>query len=106
LTALAFFAVMMVHGPGWDDARPIREQVGWDAHARFMDELVAQGFVVLGGPLQDEARALLIVETEDLAELHARLHDDPWEQAGLLYAGEVHPWTIWLDGRKPPAQPA
>ena len=34
--------------------RPLEEQSGWEAHAAFMDGLVTSGFVVLGGPLEDE----------------------------------------------------
>jgi hypothetical protein len=38
-------------GPAWDHARGRREQAGWDEHAAFMDGLVEEGFVVLGGPV-------------------------------------------------------
>jgi hypothetical protein len=47
---MANFAVRLVHGPGWDPARPIRQQDGWDGHAAFMDGLVDDGFIILGGP--------------------------------------------------------
>jgi hypothetical protein len=30
----------------------MREQEGWDEHARFMDALVDDGFVLLGGSLR------------------------------------------------------
>lgn len=52
---MANFAVRLVHGPGWDASRPIREQHGWDEHAAFMDGLVDGGFIILGGPALDEA---------------------------------------------------
>ena len=44
------FAVRLVHGPNWDPGRPIREQDGWQEHAAFMDGLVDDGFIILGGP--------------------------------------------------------
>ena len=46
-----YFLVKHVPGPAWDPARPRREQDGWDEHAAFMDGLVAEGVIVLGGPV-------------------------------------------------------
>jgi hypothetical protein len=41
----------------------MREQEGWDEHARFMDELVASGFILLGGPLENGRETLHIVSS-------------------------------------------
>ncbi|MGZ4551500.1 MAG: hypothetical protein ACXVYC_17265 [Blastococcus sp.] len=97
---MAVYAVTMVSGPGWDAGRPRREQPGWDEHAAFMDRLVADGFVVLGGPIGDGEEVLLAVEAADEAEIADRLGADPWAPTGRLLIGEVRPWTIWLDGRR------
>jgi hypothetical protein len=59
---MANFAVTLAHGPGWDPTRPIRAQDGWDEHAAFMDGLVADGFLIVGGPLGDGARTLHLVQ--------------------------------------------
>jgi hypothetical protein len=40
---VANFALTLVHGPGWDASRPIREQRAWEEHGAFMDGLVADG---------------------------------------------------------------
>lgn len=96
---MAVFAVTMVCGPGWDPSRPRREQQGWDEHAAFMDGLVDDGFVVLGGPTGDGTDVLLAVEAADEAEIVDRLAADPWTPTGQLAIGEIRPWTIWLDGR-------
>jgi hypothetical protein len=61
----ALFALTTVHGPGWDPSLPIREQHAWDEHAAFMDSLVDDGFVILGGPIGDGQRALLVIEATD-----------------------------------------
>lgn len=53
LGGMEYLAVTTVHGPKWDSSKPIREQAAWDAHASFMDSLVDEGFIVLGGPLDD-----------------------------------------------------
>jgi uncharacterized protein YciI len=96
---MAFFALTLVHGPHWDPSREIREQRAWDGHAAFMDGLVDDGFIVLGGPLGDGERTLHVVEATDEREIRARLGEDPWASMGLLQIGAIEPWTIWLDGR-------
>jgi hypothetical protein len=50
------FAVTMESGANWDSSRSRRQQDGWDEHAAFMDGLVDEGFVVLGGPIGDGER--------------------------------------------------
>jgi uncharacterized protein YciI len=94
------FAVRLVHGPGWDPARPIREQDAWEEHAAFMDALVDEGFIVVGGPVGGGEQTLHAVEAADEAELRARLAEDPWASAGLLEIGTVEPWALWLDSRR------
>lgn len=100
---MTVYAVTLVHGPGWDGSRPIREQRGWDAHAAFMDELVDDGFVIIGGPLGDHSRALLAVEAPGEAAVRDRLAADPWAAGDLLRVGSVEPWALWLDSRAPAA---
>jgi uncharacterized protein YciI len=95
---MPFFLVSEENGPAWDDARPRREQAGWDAHGAFMDTLVDDGFVVLGGPVGD--RALLLVEAADADDVRARLAADPWLRDGVLRIDRIEQWTIWLDGRR------
>jgi hypothetical protein len=48
-----------------------------DEHARFMDALVDDGFVVLGGPCDDGEKVLLILNAESRQAIEARLADDP-----------------------------
>ena len=65
-----------------------------------MEGLVAEGFVILGGPIGNSEQVLLVVEAVDPGEIEARLSSDPWVSIGLLRIGAIEPWTIWLDGRK------
>lgn len=99
LPGMALFALTMVHGHQWDASRQIREQDAWDEHAAFMDGLVDDGFVVLGGPVGDGEQALLVVEASGEREIQTRLIGDPWAAMDLLRIGAVQRWTIWLDGR-------
>jgi hypothetical protein len=96
---MAIFVLTMVHGPNWDSSRGIREQDAWDAHADFMDGLVDDRFVVLGGPIGDGQQTQLVVEATDEDAVRERLSEDPWASMELLRIGAVRPWTIWLDGR-------
>jgi uncharacterized protein YciI len=98
--AMPVFALSTVHGPGWDDTRPIREQHAWDKHAAFMDGLVDVGFIILGGPLGDGSRTLHVVEAADEQEIRTRMAEDPWASMGLLRVGAIEPWQLWLDGRR------
>lgn len=99
LRVMANFAVRLVHGPGWDPSRPIRGQDAWDEHAAFMDGLVDEGFIILGGPIGDGEQTLHAVEAADENEIRARLAEDPWASAGLLQVGMIDRWALWLDSR-------
>ena len=93
-----FLVVLHRSGPQWDSSRPLEEQSDWPAHAAFMDGLVDEGFIILGGPLADEVRVAHVVEAESEAEIHATLARDPWSETHLQI-GSIDPWTIRLDGR-------
>ena len=98
---MKLWVVHQERGGPWDWSRDMREQVLWDEHARFMDDLVETGFVVLGGPLDGGRRVLLIVSAEDEAALRSRFVEDPWIANGMLTISDVQAWTVLLDGRSP-----
>jgi uncharacterized protein YciI len=85
-------------GPAWDRSRALEEQSGWTAHANFMNELVDAGFIVLGGPIADGHRAVLVVEAESEEVVRATLARDPWTDSHLV--DTVDRWTVLLDGRQ------
>jgi hypothetical protein len=93
-----YFVVERRTGPQWDPGRPLEEQTGWIEHAAFMDGLVDDGIVLLGGPLADEHRVILIVQAASEQEVRAVLAGDPWSGSHLVVES-VDAWTIRLDGR-------
>lgn len=99
-----FYVVLRRVGPQWQQGRPLEEQTGWEAHAAFMDGLVEDGFVVLGGPLADERRVVLAIEADSEQTVRQRLAEDPWSGSHLLL-DSVDRWTIRLDGRRLAAPP-
>ena len=93
-----FFVVIRRTGPQWDPLRPLEEQTGWTEHADFMEGLLADGFVVLGGPLADEHRVVLAIEADSEEVVRKTLGRDPWSETHLV-VDAVDAWTIRLDGR-------
>jgi uncharacterized protein YciI len=72
------------------------EQEKWAEHAAFMNALADDGFVVLGGPLGDGARILLIIDADSEGAIQTRLAADPWTPMGLLRIAKVERWEILL----------
>jgi uncharacterized protein YciI len=94
-----FHLVLSRTGPEYDRSKPLEEQRGWNEHAAFMDDLVERGFIVLGGPLEDEVRTVHAVEAESPEQIRDVLAEDPWSESHLLVEA-IDEWTIRLDGRR------
>ena len=94
---MTYYAVIREPGASWDASRTLREQEKWDEHADFMDALVNDGFVLLGGPLEGGPKTLLIVKAESEQAIISRLDHDPWTPMGLLRIGTIERWEILLD---------
>ena len=90
------FAVIRARGPAWNDAEALEGQAEWTAHAAFMNGLLADGFIALGGPLEGTPDVLLIVRATGDAEIVDRLADDPWVKNGLLILRQIRPWQLRL----------
>ena len=93
-----FLVVLARSGPEYDHSKPLEEQSGWPEHAAFMDDLVDQGFIVLGGPLEDEVRTAHAVQAESADDIRATFARDPWSETHLQVQS-IDAWTIRLDGR-------
>jgi uncharacterized protein YciI len=75
----------------------MREQERWDDHASFMDGLVDDGVIALGGPIgEGDRRFLLIFDAESADAIEARLEEDPWTPMGMLRISAIEPWEILL----------
>src|SRR5919197_481572 len=98
------FLAISSAGPNRDFSKVTRDQPFWDEHAKFIDQLVDDGFILMGGPLVDKAEmpqgALLIVNAEDENEVREKLKDDPWFTHGVLKLESVKRWEIFIDQRK------
>jgi uncharacterized protein YciI len=98
------FIAISSAGPKADPSKVTRQQPFWDEHAAFIDQLVDEGFILMGGPLVGEAEmphgALLIVSAEDENEVRNKLKNDPWFEHGILKLESVKRWQIFIDERK------
>jgi uncharacterized protein YciI len=98
-----FVAISSV-GPNRDRSKGTREQPFWDEHVAFIDQLVDDGFIMLGGPLLNRdglpQGALLIVNAQDENEVAEKLKDDPWFERGILKLESIKRWEIFIDVRK------
>lgn len=94
----SYFVVRRVPGPAWNPALPMQSQPLWAEHVAYMNELEAEGFIVLGGPVGGGGDALLIIDAPSEEAVTARLALDPWTE-NRLRTDTVEPWTILLDSR-------
>jgi hypothetical protein len=92
-----FHVVLRQSGPEWRPGQPLEEQSGWQEHAVFMDGLVDDGVIVLGGPIGG-GRVVHAVEAESEDAVRATFARDPWSVTHLVVEA-IDPWTIRLDGR-------
>jgi uncharacterized protein YciI len=95
---LVLYAVRLERGGPWDWSRDLREQEGWEEHARFMDSLVDDGFILLGGPLEGGREVLHIVDAASEEAVRERLAQDNWHENGMLRVKSIEGWTALLDG--------
>jgi uncharacterized protein len=94
------FIAISSAGPNRDQSKGTRDQPFWDEHAAFIDQLVAEGFIMMGGPLIDEGGSLLIVSAKDENEVREKLTNDPWFAKGILKLESVTRWQIFIDVRQ------
>ena len=94
------FVAISSAGPNRDSSKGTREQPLWNEHAAFIDRLVDDGCILMGGPLVDEGGSLLIFNAEDENEVREKLKNDPWARRGILKLESVKRWEIFIDERK------
>jgi len=93
------FLAISSAGPKRDFSKGTREQPFWDEHAAFIDKLVDDGFILMGGPLVDEGGSLLIFNAEDENEVREKMKNDPWLKQGILKQESIKRWQIFIHER-------
>jgi uncharacterized protein YciI len=83
-------------GPTWTSGS-VREQPDWDAHAEFVDALIARGTFVMGGPFSDNSGSMSLLEGIDADEARRILEDDPFMKNGVFVLEEIREWNVFVD---------
>jgi uncharacterized protein YciI len=94
------FLVRVERGGLWDWSKDMSEQDLWNEHAAFMNALVEDGFILLGGPVEGGREAVHVVDASSEQELRARFAEDPWAKNGFLSVKSVERWQILLSPEK------
>lgn len=82
------FVILGFDGPEGEARRKVHRP----AHLSRMEELDAQGRVVLAGRLTDKTGSLIVIEAPSLAEAEAFAKADPYTVHGVFERVEVHPF--------------
>jgi uncharacterized protein YciI len=106
------FVVIREQGPGWNRSRAMREQDYWPDHVDFVNRIVDEGRMLLGGPLgevdQDGKsvdptepvgavgtyRTLIVVKADNERELTELMDDDPWSKHRVLDTQAIYRWEM------------
>ena len=67
------FIVRVERGGPWDWSKDMREQAEWTEHAQFMNGLVDDGLILLGGPVEGGRDAFHVIDAPSEEALRARL---------------------------------
>lgn len=93
----ALWVVTSAPGPRRNLALGVREQAWWNDHAAFIDDLVEDGTIVLGGPLPDQGGAMIVVRGSSAEAVRSRLAPDPWYVNGILRLVSIARWEVFID---------
>jgi uncharacterized protein len=87
-------------GPTWTSGTP-QDQLGWDEHAEFIDQLIADGTFVMGGPFADNSGSLTLLENVDVEEARELMQRDPFVQNGVFELEDIRAWHVYVDELTP-----
>ena len=80
----------------------MQEQSLWSEHAAYVDGLVDGGVFIMGGPLSDNHRVVVVVKADSMDDVRAALARDPWLDTHL-HVDAIKEWSIKFDGRPAPS---
>src|SRR6266849_2250440 len=87
-------------GPTWRSGPP-EDQPGWDEHAAFIDDLIARGTLVMGGPFADHSGSFSILENVGEDEARELVGRDPFVANGVFVLEGVRAWNVYVDELTP-----
>ena len=94
------FVIFFTPGTAWIAGKTSREQPYWTEHAAFMDALLEDGIVIMGGPFADYSSIMVILVASDEGEARDLFRRDPFVVQRIFHLSSVHEWLVFLDARK------
>jgi uncharacterized protein YciI len=106
------FVVIREQGSAWDPSRAMRQQDHWPDHVTYVNRIVDQGSMLLGGPLSESKgngdpadptepvgpdrtyRTLIVLQADSEEELTKLLADDPWSKHHMLETAAIYRWEM------------
>jgi len=101
---MSYFVVTREAGPAWIDGKHTFEQPAVTEHGAYMNALADEGVVLFAGPLagseHGRIRVLLVIVSDDEAEVRRRLADDPWARTERLVTSRVEHWNLLVGAER------
>jgi len=92
---LAWFAVEIITGPNWDPNLSPYEQAFFKEHSAHLQQLRADGHIVMGARYSDIG--LLVFHSESIDAINKLMVADPSMQAGT-FTYEIHAMNVFYPG--------
>ena len=70
------------------------------AHREYLDDLIAQGRLVISGPFVDDSGGLLVYEGESAEDVDRWIREDPFGKSGVFVSWEIRPWNVVFVNQK------
>ena len=83
-------------GPSWESGPP-EDQAEWDAHNDFVDDLIARGLFVMGGPFSDNSGSMVLFQGVGAEETRRLIENDPFVRNGVFVIDDVRDWVVYVD---------
>jgi uncharacterized protein YciI len=89
------YAVHIHYGPDKakiDEFRP--------PHREYLRELIANGKLVIAGPITDNSGGLIVYNVDEESEIEGIIKNDPFYKCGVFQTWEIWPWKIVMANRE------
>ncbi len=63
-------------------------------HRVYLNQLVAEGKLLMAGPFADESGGIIIFEAVDEDEVKGMMDNDPFTINGVFATTDIKPWTL------------
>lgn len=91
------FLLTFEHGLNYQTEKSFHEQLNWENHSRFADNLFLQRKVTMCGTLKDESKVIVVAHGKNESSIRNLFKDDPFVKNGVLILTHVDEWELHLN---------